>query len=118
MIRVVLPILGSMVLALPLTAFGADESCAVKGVTTRWAISFCMTRFETDDEAHPEVSTCFVKELEQKLSEGPEEDCAENIAYKAAICSLLIEYQLNEDSLASCVDSDETIPSVVTDGIG
>jgi hypothetical protein len=76
-----------------------------------------MTRFETDDEAHPDVSTCFLKELQQKLTEGPEEDCAAYIAYKSAICSLLIEWHLYDESLTSCVDSDEMIPPVVTNGI-
>jgi hypothetical protein len=115
--RVLVTILGSMVLGLPGTALGADEACRVEGVTTLWAMSYCMTRYETDDEAHPDVSRCFLKELQQKLSEGPEEDCAANIAYKSAICSLLIEWQLYEESLMICVDSDETIPSVVTNGI-
>jgi hypothetical protein len=40
------------------------------------------------------------------------------LAYKSAICSILIEFGLYEQSLASCVASDEMIPTVVTDGIG
>ena len=77
-----------------------------------------MTRFETDDDAHPEVSRCFLKELQHGLSGTTDEDCDANLVYKSAICSILIEYRIYDDSLASCVDSDEMIPSVVTDGIG
>lgn len=118
MTRAFITILGSMVLGLAGTAFGADEVCRVEGVTTLWAMSYCMTRFETDDEAHPDVSRCFLKELQEKPAAGPEEDCAANIAYKSAICSLLIEWQLYEGRLTGCVDSDETIPPVATEGIG
>ncbi len=113
-----IPILfGGVLLALSGTLLAQDQSCAVPGLTTRWALSFCMTRSETDDEAHPEVSECFVKELQQRTSDSADEDCAANLVYKAAICSLAIEYERYEDSLASCVDSDDMIPSVVTHGI-
>lgn len=118
MTRVFLTILSSILLVLPAVARGTDESCMVEGITARWAISYCMTRFETDDDAHPDVSKCYLKELQQKLSKGPEEDCDANLAYKSAICSILIEYTVFEESLASCVESDKTIPSIVTNGIG
>ena len=118
MLGALLIILGSIMLTLPLLARGSDESCTVEGNTARWAMSYCMTRFETDDDAHPRVSACFLKELKQKLADGPDEDCDFNLAYKSAICSILIEYGTFERSLASCIASDEIIPSVVTDGVG
>lgn len=99
-------------------ALASDKSCAVGGITGRWAMSYCMNRFETDDDAHPDVHKCYMKELQQKLSKGPDEDCDANLAYKAAICAILVEYKLYEESLASCVDSDGMTPTVVTDGIG
>ena len=113
----VMPI-GFLLLALPFGSRGSEESCPVKGITGRWAISYCMTRFETDDEANPGVSECFLRELQQKPANSPEEDCDANLAYKSAICSILIEWKSYEGSLASCVASDDMIPSVVKDGIG
>lgn len=118
MARFSLTILAVMALVIPSLARSTDESCPVAGLTTRWAMSYCMTRFETDDEAHPQVSDCFLKELRYKLANGPDEDCDANVAYKSAMCSILIEFGLYEESLASCVASDEMIPSVVTDGVG
>jgi hypothetical protein len=118
MLRIFIIILGSILLALPLVARGSGESCTVEGNTSRWAMSYCMTRFETDDDAHPGVSACFIKELTQKVADGPAEDCESNLVYKSAICSSLIEFGTYEQSLASCIASDEMIPSVVTDGIG
>ena len=118
MIRFLLTIVIVMALVVPAVARGTDASCQVEGLTVRWAMSYCMTRFETDDEAHPQVSECFRKELEYKLANGPDEDCDANVAYKSAMCSILIEFGLYEDSLASCVASDEMIPSVVTNGVG
>jgi hypothetical protein len=109
-------ILGSTALTLPLVAHGSNESCTVEGETARWRMSYCMTRFETDDDAHPGVSACFLNELKQKLADGPDEDCDFNLAYKSAICSILIEYGTYDQSLVSCIASDEMIPSVVTDG--
>lgn len=117
MLRFFVMVLGSILLALPLLARSADEACTVEGKTSRWAMSYCMTRFETDDEAHPGVSACFIKELKQKLADGPDEDCDFNLAYKSAICSILIEFGIYEQSLAGCIASDEMIPSIVTNGI-
>ena len=113
--RVFRTLICSLLLALPFVAQGAGESCAVEGITARWAMSYCMTRFETDDEAHPGVSACFIRELKQKSAD---EDCEANIAYKSAICSILIGFGTIEGSLAECVASDAMIPSVVTDGVG
>ena len=118
MLRCFVMFLSSVLLALPLETRGSDESCTVEGYSSRWAMSYCMTRFETDDDAHPGVSACYIKELTQNLSDGPDEDCESNLAYKSAICSILIEFGTYEQSLASCVASDEMIPTVVTDGIG
>ncbi len=100
--------------ALSCTAVAADEGCTVKGLTARWALSYCMARSETDDEAHPDVSTCFSAELASRPSER---DCDANLKYKSAICSLALERRGLEGSLAQCMDSDETIPSVVRDGV-
>ena len=118
MLRVFLTLIGSVLLTLPFDSIGSEESCPVEGITGRWAMSYCMTRFETDDEANPGVSECFLKELQQRIAGGPEEDCEANLAYKSAICSILIEWKTYEDSLASCVASAEMIPSVVKNGIG
>ena len=116
--RVFVTLIGSLLLVLPLVACGSIESCPVEGITGRWAMSYCMTRFETDDDAHPDVSECYRKELRQKIANGPEEDCEANLAYKSAICSILIEWKMYEESLASCVASEEMVPSVVKNGIG
>lgn len=118
MLRIFLNILGSILVVLPLVARASGESCTVEGNTSRWAMSYCMTRFETDDEAHPGVSACFNRELTQKVAGVPAEDCDSNLAYKSAMCSILIEFGTYEQSLASCIESDEMIPSVVTHGIG
>jgi len=118
MSRVFMTLIGSLLLALPFAAHGSEESCPVEGITGRWAMSYCMTRFETDDDAHPGVSECYLKELRQKLADGPEEDCEANLAYKSAVCSILIEWKIYEESLASCVASEEMVPSVVKNGIG
>lgn len=118
MIRAFPTIVGSFLLALTAMAHETEQTCTVEGITARWAVSYCMTRFETDDDAHPEVSRCYVKELQEKLSGGPEENCDANLTYKSAICSILIEYKLYDESLAGCVEAEETIPSVVTNGIG
>ena len=107
-----------LLLAMPLVSSSSEWSCPVEGITGRWAIGYCMTRFETDDEAHPDVSQCFLREMQQKLVNQPEEDCEANLAYKSAICSILIEWKLYEESLASCVASEEMVPSVVRNGIG
>jgi hypothetical protein len=45
-------LIGFTLLVLPFVASGSEESCPVEGITARWAVSYCMTRFETDDEAH------------------------------------------------------------------
>ena len=111
-------LIGFTLLVLPFVASGSEESCPVEGITARWAVSYCMTRFETDDEAHPGVSECYLKELQQQLADGTEEDCQSNLAYKSAICSILIEWKLYSKSLASCVASAEMVPSVVKHGIG
>jgi len=116
--RVSATIIGCISLALPFVAQASDQSCPVEGITGRWAISWCMTRFETDDDAHPGVSECYLKELRQKLADGPDEDCKANLVYKSAICSLLIEWEIYEESLTSCVGSKEMVPSVVKNGIG
>jgi len=116
--RVFVTLIGSLLLALPFDSRGSEQSCPVEGITGRWAMSYCMTRFETDDDANAGVSKCYRKELQQKLANGPEEDCEANLAYKSAICSILIEWKLYEESLASCVASEEMVPSVVKDGIG
>lgn len=102
-------LIGYLFLALPYAAHCTEESCAVQGITARWAMSYCMTRFETDDEAHPDVSACFLKELEQRQADGPGEDCKANFAYKSAICSILIEWKIYDESLASCVASKDMI---------
>jgi hypothetical protein len=115
--RVFVRLIGFLLLALPFDSRGSEESCPVEGITRLWAMSYCMTRFETDDEAHPGVSECYLKELRQKLANGPEEDCETNLVYKSAICSILIEWKLYGESLASCVASEEMIPSVVKYGI-
>lgn len=107
-----------VLLALPIVASGSELSCPVEGITARWATAYCMTRFETDDDAHPGVSECYLKELRQKLVNTPDEDCEANQTYKSAICAILIEWDLYEDSLARCVASDEMVPSVVKNGIG
>ena len=116
--RFFVTLIGFLLLALPFDSRGFEESCPVEGITGRWAISYCMTRFETDDEANPGVSECFLKELQQKPVNGPEEDCEANLAYKSAICSILIEWKSYEESLASCVASEDMVPSVVKNGIG
>ena len=110
-------LIGFLLLALPFDSCGSEESCPVEGITGRWAMSYCMTRFETDDDANPGVSECYLKELRQKLVNVPEEDCEANLAYKSAICSILIEWKLYEESLASCVASEEMVPPVVKYGI-
>lgn len=110
--------LGSIMFVVPLLAAASDNSCAVNGITARWAISYCMTRFETDDELHSDVSACFAAELEQLSTNESEANCAANLAYKSAICSILIERRTFRQSLSSCVESDETIPSVVKHGVG
>ena len=118
MLRVLLTPIGIVLLTLPIDSVGSEDSCPVEGITGRWAMSYCMTRFETDDEANPGVSECFLKELQERIANGPEEDCDVNLAYKAAICSILIEWKTYEESLASCVSSEEMVPSVVKSGIG
>ena len=117
MLRYVVIVACLILLAVPSPAHDSDKACTVEGNTSRWAMSYCMTRFETDDDAHPGVSACYIKELKQKLAHGPEEDCDANLAYKSAICSILIEFRINEQSLAGCIASDEIVPSVVTNGI-
>ncbi len=116
--RVLVTLIVSSLLAIPFIASASEESCPVEGITARWAISYCMTRFETDDEAHPGVSECYLQELRQKLADRPEKDCQSNLVYKSAICSILIEWKLFEESMASCVASEEMVPSVVKNGIG
>lgn len=116
--RFLASLIGCLSLTTPFVVHGAEESCPVEGITGRWAMSWCMTRFETDDDAHPGVSECYLKELRQKLADEPEENCEANLAYKSAICSLLIEWKIYEESLASCVASEEMVPSVVKNGIG
>ena len=111
-------LIGSLVLALPTVASGSGEACPVEGITARWAIAYCMTRYETDDDAHPGVSECYRKELQQKLVNVPEEDCPTNLSYKSAICAILIEWKLYDDSLANCIESEQMVPSVVKNGIG
>ena len=115
---VVVALVGSLVLALPAVASDSGEACSVEGTTARWAMAYCMTRHETDDDAHPGVSDCYRKELQQKLVDVAEEDCPTNLAYKSAICAILIEWKLYEDTLASCIESEQMVPSVVKNGIG
>lgn len=115
--NIVVTIAGSLLLAVPLVG-SAEESCPVEGITVRWVISYCMTRFETDDEAHPGVSDCFHNELQKRPRNAPDEDCEANLAYKSALCSVLIEGNVYDESLASCVASDEMVPAVVKNGIG
>ena len=116
MLRIFVTLIGFLFIALRLVSAGAEELCPVEGITARWVMSYCMTRFETDDDAHPGVSSCYLTELH--LANDPEQDCEANLAYKSAICSLLIEWEIYEDTLASCVASEEVVPSVVKNGIG
>lgn len=116
--RASVALVGSLLLALPTVASGSGEACPVEGMTARWAMAYCMTRFETDDDSHPGVSECYRMELRQKLVNVADEDCPTNLAYKSAICAILIEWKLYEDSLASCVESEQMVPSVVKDGVG
>ena len=118
LVRKTVGLFGSILLVISPSIAVASDSCAVKGITSRWALSYCMTRFETDDELHPAVSDCFIKELEQKATKAPEEDCEANLAYKSAICSILIESEVLKESLTNCVASEEMIPSVVKNGVG
>ena len=99
-------------------ACASDESCLVNGITARWAMSYCMTRYETDDEAHPDVSACFLAELKLKRTSSADEDCNSNLVYKSAICSIAIEHRSFEGTLSECVRSDEMTPTVVSEGIG
>ena len=77
-----------------------------------------MNRYQTDDEAHPEVSACLAAELRLKWTNRKEKDCDTNLAYKSAICSIAIEDQRFDGTLAECVHSAEMIPSVVSEGAG
>lgn len=95
----------------------ADQECPVEGYTTRWAMSYCMVRYETDDEANPGVSACFLKELESIAARGEEEDCDTNRAYKAAICAMRIEFGGFDGGLTECILSEKETPRVVLEGV-
>lgn len=95
----------------------ADQNCPVEGHTARWAMSYCMVRFETDDEANPGVSACFLQELESRVSRVQDEDCDANRTYKAAICAIRIEWGGFGGGLTECVLSTEETPRVVLEGV-
>lgn len=104
-------------LVIPGVVSGAESSCPVAGNTARWTIAYCMARFETDDGAHPDVTDCFLAEWSNESAETPEENCDANVAYKSAICAIMIEWDLYGGTLASCIASEETVPSVVKNGV-
>ena len=80
----------------------SDDSCPVPGLSSRWAMSLCMLRNETDDLAHPDVSECFQNEW-SSLDISFDEDCETNILYKSAMCSIRIENDRYAGTLAMCV---------------
>ncbi len=94
----------------------SDESCPVPGLSSRWAMSFCMARLETDDLAHPDVSECFQSEW-SSLDIDHDEDCETNILYKSAICSLSIDHGNFEGTLVNCVNAPEMTPRLITHGL-
>ena len=94
----------------------SDESCPVPGLSSRWAMSFCMARHETDDLEHPGVSECFQSEW-SSLDISFDEDCETNIQYKSAICSLSIEHERYDGTLAECVQSPDMTPRLITHGL-
>jgi hypothetical protein len=81
-----------------------------------WAMSFCMSIHSTDDEAHPDVMSCYLVELDALAESGIEEDCSLNLAYKSAICRAPVESGRFEGGLIACVNSDETVPRIVATG--
>jgi hypothetical protein len=100
----------------PLSA--EESSCPVEGHTGRWIESYCMYRFETDDDANPSVVACSIAERESLTRSTPTEDCDLNLLYKSAICSLLIDhYKMFDGSLKDCINSNKTIPKVVSEGL-
>ena len=98
----------------PTTA--GESACQVAGYTPLWAMSFCMSLHETDDELHPEVSACFLAEQATIRLSSTENDCAMNLAYKSAICSLAVQHKSLDGSLLECISSEDMIPSIVTNG--
>lgn len=117
MLRVAKILITSLLLAAAPVSSSQDQACPVKGYTTRWAISYCMVRFETDDEANPGVSHCFLMELDSIADRGDDENCDANRAYKAAICAIRIERGGFGGGLMDCVLSDEETPRVVLEGV-
>jgi len=92
-----------------------SSECLVSGSTVLWTMSYCMSAHETDDEAHPDVSTCFITER-SKQDKDMEVSCSNNILYKSAICSLSKERGLVKLSAHECVTSESMIPSIVKNG--
>ena len=72
-----------------------------------------MSIHSTDDEAHPDVMNCYLRELDALADDGMEEDCSVNLVYKSAICRAAVEFGTFKGGLMECVNSDETIPGIV-----
>ena len=94
----------------------SDESCPVPGLSSRWAMSYCMATHETDDLEHPAVSECFQAEW-SSVDIAFDEDCETNISYKSAICSLSIAGGRYDGTLAACVSSPDMTPRLITHGL-
>ena len=116
MLASIMTLIAAILLSVSALPTVSNESCPVPGLSSRWVMSFCMARSETDDLAHPDVSECFQSEW-SSLDISYDEDCETNILYKSAMCSLRIEYDLYDGTLADCVTSSETTPRLITHGL-
>jgi hypothetical protein len=106
------------VLAMASSSTTAACSSNVAGPTINWAVAVCQMRNETDDILHPEVQACVNKFIARNaIPNVPTEVCRLNTKYKAEICRDRIAAARNM-SVRACTQSIETIPRVVSHGVG
>lgn len=98
---------------LPLASFASE--CTVKGDTALWVMAYCMALHETDDDANPNVNSCFIN-LRSTMDKNVKESCQENRDLKVGICLLNQSYGLSNVGLDSCLSSSNNIPTVVGNG--
>lgn len=98
-----------------MVSYGDESDCEVKGNSALWVMSYCMTIYETDDDGHPGVNSCFINER-KSMNKEVDEICKVNYEYKLARCSVLKAWGLMKNTLKECIESDKYIPRIVKEG--
>jgi hypothetical protein len=97
-----------------------QATCAphVAGPTVNWAVAVCQSRIGTDDFGNPDVQKCLQKLVRADALRGKDRElCRVNAKYKQEICRAYVAQARNMTTQA-CIESTDTIPTTVSQGVG